>query len=1036
MKQLLKHITGSVRTAAFVVMAIALLAPASAWAQAKITIKGTITDASNKQALIGAAVSVEGTTIGTSTDMDGKFTIQAPDNGVLEIQYLGYTSQKIKINKRTTINVALAQDNVKVDEVVVIGYGSVSKSDLTGSVSTVKMSEIADAPVSSIDQALQGRVAGADIMSTTGEPGASTSIRIRGTRSITASNEPLIVVDGVMDGVSDLGDINPADIKSISVLKDASSTAIYGARGANGVIIVTTKGGSDSGAKPRITFKTDIGFSQLPRKLDVMNATEFAMYRNDVYYTNSASNATKPESEYKYPDPSAYGKGTDWQDVITRTGLYQNYNLSVSGGTKKYNYFLSFGYHNNEGIVICSGLQRYTTRFNGSYELFKWLRLGINMSYEYRLNDNNKVAVGGVNYWNGAIFLNPMQNPTDTVNILWGTGFDGGQPYNSPYMDANLLTNQATRKMMSLSPNLTFTLAKGLTFRTRFNYYSFQRHTYEFYPSTRPTYQAINQGAVAYRAETDEYRLTNENTLSYKRTFRRLHSVDLLAGFTVEKFQQHNFALKGTGYLSDDIKWNNMTAIPDKNNLAPSSSLNERTRNSVLGRFNYNYKKRYYLTFTARVDGSSNFAANNKYAFFPSGAFKWMISQEPFMQNAHWLDDLSLRLSAGMSGNDAISYYRSMEALTSSSSGYLFGYNQPLSVYPSRLESKDLTWEKTAMYNVGIDFAVLKKRLEFSLEAYYSKTTDLLLSVKLPTQTGFSDRYTNIGATENTGVELSITSHNFARKNFSWNTTFTIAHNTQKVLDTGSNDYITAYESPTNNKYMMYGYVNGYPLNALWGFQYAGVWHNKEEVARNEQTKAYISRSSSHYKPGCPKYVDTNHDGTLNEDDLIYLGSADPLIYGGLQNTFHIGKFRLSVYFNYSLGGKIYNLSELWMAGSSYTNQYRYMLNAWHPTRNPNADIPAAYRSDELPSSFMLHDASYIRLKNISLGYTFDLRKKTKHLRDITVSASGENLYLWKNYNGYDPDVSTNSSGSTIRRMDNGAYPKARTVIFSVQIRY
>ena len=296
---------------------------------------------------------------------------------------------------------------MKVDEVVVIGYGSVAKSDLTGSVSTVKMSEIADAPVSSVDQALQGRVAGADIMSTTGEPGASTSIRIRGTRSITASNEPLIVVDGVMDGVSDLGDINPADIKSISVLKDASSTAIYGARGANGVIIVTTKGGSDTGAKPRVTFKADVGFSQLPRKLDVMNATEFASYRNDIYYIRyfDSGYPNRPESGYQYTNPEEWGAGTDWQNVITRTGVYQNYNLSIAGGTKKYNYFASFGYHNNEGIVINSGLERYTGRVNASYELFKWLRLGINVSYEHRNNDNNKVAIGGVNYWNGAIFL-------------------------------------------------------------------------------------------------------------------------------------------------------------------------------------------------------------------------------------------------------------------------------------------------------------------------------------------------------------------------------------------------------------------------------------------------------------------------------------------------------------------------------------------------------------------------------------------------------------------------------------------------------
>ena len=1015
-----------------IILALLLLLPVSALAQQTVNVKGVVTDAADKQPLIGAAVIMDGTTTGVITDVDGKYSIQVPADATLRVEYLGYTTQKIKVNGQTSINVALASDKVALDEVVVIGYGTVTKSDLTGSVATVKMSEIADAPVSSVDQALQGRIAGADIMATTGEPGAATSIRIRGTRSITASNEPLIVVDGVMDGVSDLSDINPSDIKSISVLKDASSTAIYGARGANGVIIVTTKGGSDSAAKPRITFKADLGFSQLPRKLDVMNASEFAQYRNYVYENLSGDYTQEPH----YADPSIYGEGTDWQDVITRTGMYQNYNLSVSGGTKKFSYFASFGYHNNEGIIISSGVEKYSGRFKAQYQLFKWLKFGLNTNYEYRFNDNNKVAVGGVNYWNGAIFLNPMQSPTDTVNILWGTGFDGGQPYNSPYMDAQLVTNEAVRKMLTISPNVTIDIAKGLTFRSQFTYYSYQRHDYQFWPSTRPTFAAINQGAQAYRCEADEVNLTNENTLTYKKTFRRLHNIDFMLGFTVNKYVYHSLALTGTGYLSDDVTWNNMTAIPDKNNLSPSTALNERTRNSVLGRFNYNFKKRYYFTFTSRVDGSSNFAADNKYAFFPSGAFKWMISTEPFMKSATWIDDLSLRLSAGLSGNDAISFYRSMEALSSSTSGYLFGYSQPLAVYPSRLESKDLTWEKTAMYNAAVDFAVLKNRLELSLEAYYSKTTDLLLSVKLPTATGFDSRYTNIGATENKGVELSINSRNIVRKKFSWETAFTLAHNTQTVLDTGSSDFVIAYESPTNNKYMMYGYVNGYPLNALWGFKAAGVWHNEQEIERNRHTKAYVSRSDAYYRPGCPYYVDTNHDGALNEDDLVYLGSADPVLYGGLQNTFHIGKLRLSVYFNYSLGGKIYNLSELWMAGSAMTNQYRYMKDAWHPVHNPDSDIPGPYLSDELPSSRMVYDASYLRLKNLSVSYTFDLRKYTKHLRDITLSANAENVYLWKYYNGYDPDVSTNAGGSTIRRMDNGAYPKARTFIFSVQIRY
>ena len=392
-----------------------------------------------------------------------------------------------------------------------------------------------------------------------------------------------------------------------------------------------------------------------------------------------------------------------------------------------------------------------------------------------------------------------------------------------------------------------------------------------------------------------------------------------------------------------------------------------------------------------------------------------------------------MRLSAGLSGNDAISYYRSLAALSNTTGGWLFGENQPVAFYPSRLASDNLTWEKTAMYNAAIDFAVLNRRLEFTLEGYYARTTDLLLSVQLASQTGFTSRYANLGTTENAGVELSITSRNIQKRKFNWTTTFTISHNRQRVLDIGTDEYVSAYNSPTNNAYMMYGYVKGYPLNALWGFEFKGVWHNQAEIDRNNQTKAFCATS---YTLGRGKYTDVNHDGILDSEDLVYLGSADPIIQGGLQNTFNIGKLKVGVYFTYSLGGKIYNLTELYMAGSAFTNQYRYMLDGWHPYRNPNSDIYRAYGTDELPSSFMLHDASFIRLKNVSVGYTFDLRKHTKVIRDITLSASGENLYLWKNYNGFDPDVSTESSGSTIRRMDNGAYPKPRTIIFSVQLRY
>ncbi len=406
------------------------------------------------------------------------------------------------------------------------------------------------------------------------------------------------------------------------------------------------------------------------------------------------------------------------------------------------------------------------------------------------------------------------------------------------------------------------------------------------------------------------------------------------------------------------------------------------------------------------------------------------------MRRVRWIEELSLRLSAGRTGNDAIKPYRSIEAYTSTSGGYLLGGSQSTAFYPVRVASDNLTWETTDLYNAAIDASLFKKRLNITFEAYISKTRDLLLSVQKASQSGFTSHFENIGRTSNKGVELTVETRNIVKPKFSWSTSLTLSHNKQMVEDIGSEDFVSAMNSPGNSQYMMYGYVKGRPLNALWGFKYGGVWHNQEEIERNKVTNTYVSATTS-LSPGLPRYIDTNNDGSLDQKDLVYLGNADPTIYGGLQNTFNIGQLKVGVYFAYSLGGKIYNYSELYMAGTYSSNQYRYMANSWHPVRNPDSDLPRAGAVQvHVPSDLQVHDASYLRLKNVSVGYTFDLRKRVKWLRDITLSVSGENLYLWSKYNGFDPDVSTSSESSTLRRVDMGAYPRARTVIFSVQIRY
>ncbi len=1002
------------------------------------SVRGKVMDTEGNP-IAGATIVVEGAGKGTVSDNKGVFTLNSVNSdGVLIVSFMGYETRQVNVNNSADHTVVMEPDATLMDEVVVIGYGAVKKSDLTGSVGTVKMSDIKDAPVVSVDQALQGRIAGVDIMSTTGEPGATTSIRVRGTRSITAGNEPLIVVDGVMDAVHDLNDINSGDIASISILKDASSTAIYGTRGSNGVIIITTKQGAGSLQKPSITFKADLGFNQLPRKLDIMDASEFAQYRNDYAYfggdsTNPDVGPETPLSVAPYPDPFSKGKGTDWIDEVSRTALYQNYALSLSGRTDKSSYYASFSFNETQGIIDKSGLERITGRINGSRQVFKWLKASYSGSYTWRHNDVNNASIGGTRWYEAAQYLSPLLAPNADFNPLWYSG----QKINTPRHTIDMYTYYNEFNSTNNSFTVEIEPVKHLILKSQLSYYLYQRHTYRYYPGSMPK-KPMEEGGDAWREEKDEFSLNSETTLTYSRNFDSGHYFDAMIGYSAYKLNNNQLSVSGSGYMDDIVKWDNMNAVLDKQTYDVSTTgFSPTNRESFFARANYNYKSRYYLTVTGRLDGSSNFAANRKRAFFPSAALKWNVANEEFMNGVNWIDELALRLSAGRTGNEAIPAYRSVAALSSTTEGYLFDGIQPAAFYRSRIGSPNLTWETTDSYNIALDLSFFRERLRITAEGYWTKTKDLLLNVQVASQTGYPSRFVNIGGTSNKGVEFTIESQNIVKPRFYWSTSLTVSHNSQMVDDIGGEKFVSALNAGGNNPYMMYGYVKGYPLNALWGFKYGGVWHNADEAARNKVTKTYISPTASTVTNGYARYYDINHDGTLSQDDLIYQGNADPYLYGGLQNTFHFHGFNLGVYFTYSLGGKIYNYAELWMAGSTFTNQYRYMLDSWHPVRNPESNLPRAGSVDtHVPSDLMIHDASFLRLKNVTLGYTFDLRKKIKWMRDITVSVSGENLWLWKKYNGFDPDVSSEGTSSTLRRVDLGAYPKPRTVIFSVQFTY
>ncbi|WP_295128787.1 TonB-dependent receptor [uncultured Chitinophaga sp.] len=1004
-------------------------------------IKGKVLDEKGGP-LPGATVSVAGTNRGVQTDGDGNFSIKAKKTDVLLISYIGYDRKMVSLSGATLpIQAQLQLSKESMEEVVVIGYGTVNKRDLTGAVSSVKTADIKDVPVTRVDQMLQGRIAGAEIVSTDGEPGAATSIRIRGTRSISASNEPLFIVDGLMDAIRSLNELNPSDIASIEVLKDASSTAIYGSRGSNGVIIITTKTGGDKAGKTNFTFRTDVGQSKLPRYLDLMNATEFAQLQNDRYYFSAAANQTKPLEEYPYPDPLSLGEGTNWTEEITRTAPYANITLSATGGDKATQYFFSVNHNNNQGIIDNSGLKRYQVRLNLDRTISKFVKAGVRFNYSNIKRAINNADVGTNTLWyRSTLFLAPTiaaYKPDGSFND-WNTQWYSGTLFDSPIANVQLRKNDQSERSLSTMAYVEARIFKDIVLKSTISYSDYSMLADQFTPGTMPSRVKANSGAYAYKRSYAVSNLLNENTVSYKKTFNKIHTVDAVYGFTIQKQQYTNMTASGSGYFVDDTGPNDLAAIPSKETLSVGSYLENLVRVSQLARLNYNYKSKYYLTVTGRADGASNFAANNKWAMFPSAAAKWNISREGFMLPIKKISELSLRLSGGTSGNDAISRYQSLPRLTSSSTGYLFGGAQPVAYYPSRIANEGLTWEKTTSYNAGLDVGLFNQRLEITLDAYMSRTSDLLLTVQLPTQSGYNSRLANIGKTSNKGIELTVSYDNIRRKNFTWSTTFTAAHNKQMVEDIGGLDRISAYDNPYGAFYMMYGYVKGKPLNALWGMEYAGTWKSQAEITQDKTDKKYASSAVSYYSPGRQRYIDQNHDGVLDNQDLVYLGNADPKMYGGLQNTFSIYKVNISFYFNYSLGGDIYNPTETFMGTGVYlSNQFRYMVNAWHPVRNPDSDYPRADSKDDIPNDRFVHKATFLRFKNFAVGYPVQLGKITGNkLQSLNLSVSGNNLVLWKYYNGYDPEVSTQSEGSTIRRMDNGAYPSSRTITFSAELKF
>ncbi len=982
------------------------------------TITGTITD-QRGEPLIGASVVVKGTTIGTVVDVNGNYMLSGVPSGevVLVISFIGYSTQEI-VATGETLNVILKEDVVGLDEVVVVGYGSIKKSDLTGSVSQVKAEEIAAYPSLGATQALQGRSAGVQIQANNGEPGASFNVRIRGVSSINSSSDPLYVVDG-FPGAS----APPAeDIQSIEILKDASATAIYGSRGANGVILITTKRGSVG--KARIEINSSYSVQNEISRLDLLNKDQFTDYVTEV-----DPNAL---------DGTIIGPGTDWQEEIFRTGQIQNHQLSISGGNEGLKYYVSGGLYDQSGIIINSNFKRYSITSNLDIKATEKLDMGVNLFARRTIKDGIRTqeSSGGTSNTGvvSAAFQGeptlPVYNEDGTYAISWL-----GDPNDNPVAIAREQANERVDDRVQVNFFGQYEFIKDLKLRVVLGASSNNHREGTYTPTTLNAGSNIGgYGAIGSGRYTA---LINENYLTYTKQLGN-HTISGMAGYSYESTSSEYWFASSQTYLTDAFLWWDLDGGSTYNQ--PNSSITKTELSSYYGRVNYKLFDRYMITLNARYDGSSKFAKNNKWAFFPSGAIAWNVAEESFMDEAEKISQLKLRASYGVTGNQAIGAYQSLAKLGTVHS--IENSSIVNAVRPTTVANDNLTWETTAQTNVGFDLGMFDQRVSLIADFYLKKTTNLLFSSPLPEYSGYSSLLKNIGSLQNKGFELTLTTVN-TNGPLKWTTDLNFSLNRNKILELPDGTDIFYQVSPGH----MVGFSNtnvlreGEPVGVFYGYTYDGVYQEGETI---------LPGNFDQYAGG-EKYRDIDGvkdedgnltgetDGKINGDDRSIIGDPNPDFIWGLNNTFEYKNFDLNIFFQGSQGNDIYSftLQELEiMRGTS--NSTTEALKRWTPS-NTDTDVPvaSAARGYHSSSRFIM-DGSYIRLKNVALGY--NLPKSTVNkigLSKVRVYLSAQNILTFTKYRGYDPEVNYRGSGSSTRLgFDYGSYPNAKSVTLGLNVAF
>jgi TonB-linked SusC/RagA family outer membrane protein len=1000
-------------------------------AQQSYQVRGKVTDPEGVP-IIGASVQLKNGNIGTSTDSSGAFSVSVTDpNATLLVSSVSFASQEINIRNRMNLTIRLSPSSNTENEVVVVGYGTQRKKDITGAVTSLSAEEFNKGANVSVTQLIAGRAAGVNVTQTSSEPGGGLSVRIRGASSVNAGNDPLYVIDGLpvdngvaIDGAAGRGfpagsqarnplnALNPMDIESVEILKDASAAAIYGSRGANGVVLITTKKGKSG--RLNVNYDAYFATQQVAKELDILSTSEYIKAQNELSVARGGSPVFLPA------DIEKIGAGTDWQSLIFRDAPMQSHNLSFSGGNGGTKYFASLNMFNQEGVVVSSGIKRYTGRVNLEHKAEKF-RFGINLSSS--LINDDLVAFGGTGFNAGAGIINsaiqffPTVSPYDSAgNYARYYNIDMENPLAVAYgVDGKQATSRTFGNVFG-----EYTIIPGL--KAKLNLGSdYMNSKRDVYNSTATKAGFANGGIASIYSGTNSNYLV-EATLDYAKQLGD-HHLGVLGGYTYQYFLRETFSAGNVGFPSD-LNGTNSIGSGSTSLATVGSNKSTNKLQSFLGRVNYDFKSKYILTATLRADGSSRFGSNNKYGYFPSFSAAWQIGSESFMQNLPQVSNLKLRAGYGLTGNQDIGNLNSVATFNNSAPANLGGTAQ-IGQAPTRIPNPDLKWESTAQFNVGLDAEFLAGRISFTADYFVKNTKDMLLNLPVSASTGFTTQLVNIGSIENKGWEFLLTTQNFKGK-FNWTTTINFATLKNTVKDIGPLTQILTGSLPFTNQITVI--QPGYPLSGYYGYDVTGVFQSKDEIAASAQPAA---------QPGYLKFRDINEDGKIDPNDRTLIGNPLPGITYGINNSINYKNFSLDFFFQGVADVDILNqnlLEALFPLDPLRNTLAEPVLNRWRPdntaTKWPSGVGYNNYAAQRI-NSLTVEKASYLRLRNLTFGYQIPLGK-IKAIKSARVYVTGQNLLTITNYSGYDPEVSVNGDGNV--RVDYNAYPVAKIYMVGLNV--